>query len=270
MASTTIQFGKAHFNGSSTVWSIRRQILTLPVSRVPSEIFASPNIASVSSTITIPLRGGSTIPASGVYDNLKVVIFKGFNDDYIGSDNSRSNWMYGNNYSNTTSGQTGMNFICKESTSGMTEYGFQYGLIDNYVLTPLAYFSGSATLNKSTDGLITFTNPVFTDAGKRLENWMPSTVSNTDFKNKLCVAVYHDSEDITWTDSDGGQTDLLWAYPSLKTEQYATLTLNYGAGVIRYHNGSEWIECEVYRNNGTSWDRCEVNYHDGNSWKAIG
>ena len=270
MAGTTIQFGKANFNGSSTVWSVRRQILSLPVSRVPAEIFVAPNIVSASSTITIPLRGGSTIPASGVYDNLKVVIFKGFNDDYIGSGNSRSNWMYGNNYTNSTSGQTGMNFICKESTSGMEEYGFQYGLIDNYVLTPLAYFSGSATLQAATDGLVTFSNPVFTSAGKKLENWLPSMVSNTDFENKLCVAVYHDSADVTWTDSSGGQTDLLWAYPSLKTEQYATLTLNYGTGAIKYHNGSEWVDCEALYYDGTTWRQCEVNYHDGSSWHTIG
>ena len=257
MASTTIQFGKANFNGSSTVWSIRRQILTLPVSKVPSEVFVSPNMASISSTISIPLRGSSTIPASGVYDNLKVVIFKGFNENSFGTGDSRSNWMYGNNYSNATSGQTGMNFLCKESTSGMEEYGFQYGLIDNYILNPLAYFSGSATLPVADDKIVTFSNPIFTQVGKKLENWLPSMSSNTDFENKLCVGIYHDSPDVTWTDSNGGSTDLLWAYPSLTKEQYATLTLNYGTSAVKQYNGSEWIDCEFLQYDGANWTLCE-------------
>ena len=280
MASTTIQFGKANFNknsnGDTIVWSIQRQVLSLPIARVPSEILVSPNIASASSTIAVPLRGNSTIPASGVYDNLKVIVFKGFKSDYIGTDQTDVNkrWFYRNDSDNDY--QTNMSFLCKTNDSDLDVAGFRYGLIDNTMiddpmaLTPLAYFSGSATLAPQENKVITFSNPTFTEAGKKLENWLPSTTSNSDYENKLYVGVYHDSADITWVDSNGVSCDLLWTYPSTTTEQYATLTLNYGAGIIRYHTGSGWIDCEVYHHNGSAWNQCEVNYYDGTSWKTIG
>lgn len=274
VSSTTIQFGKANFNenssGDTIVWSIQRQVLSLPKARVPAEIFAAPNIASVSSTITIPLRGDSIIPASGVYDNVKVVIFKGFNNNFISTGNANTNWFPGKNSSNDKTGQTGMNFMCKENSSSLTTAGFRYGLIDTLALTPLAYFSGSATLETQKSKVVTFSNPTFTEAGKRLENWLPSLTDDDNYTNKLYVGVYHDSADITWRDSDGASCDLLWAWPSLTTDQYVTLTLNYGAGIIRYYTGSEWVDCEAYYYDDTAWKQCEIKYRDSSEWKTIG
>ena len=271
MASTTIQFGKAYFNSSSTIWSVRRQILSLPISKVPTEIFTSPNLASVSSTITIPLRGDSTIPASGIYDNLKVIVFKGFNENFIDSNDSNLSWSYGYNYSNDTSGQTGMNFLYKESSSGMSSAGFQHGSIENLVLQPLVYFSGSAILEPQESKVITFSNPTFTDLGKKLENWWSTpAASETDFENKLYVGIYHDSSNITWTDSNNNPVDLLWTYPSLTTDQYATLTLNYGTSIIRYYTNNTWQDCEVYYRDNSEWKLCELQYYDGSGWKPIG
>lgn len=274
MASTTIQFGKANFNqnssGDTIVWSIQRQVLSLPKAKVPAAIFAAPNIASVSSTITVPLRGGSTIPASGVYDNIKVVIFKGFNNKFINTDNTSTNWFPGKNFANDTTGQTGMNFMCKQTSSSMATAGFRYGLIDTLALTPLAYFSGSATLEAQKSAVVTFSNPTFTEAGKRLENWLPSLTDDDNYTNKLYVGLYHDSEDITWRDSNGVSCDLLWAWPSLTTDQYATLTLNYGAGIVRYYTDSGWVDCEVYYWDNGVWKQCETQYCNGLGWNTIG
>lgn len=271
MASTTIQFGKAYFNSSSSVWSIRRQILSLPKSKVPTEIFTSPNLASSSSTIAIPLRGDSTIPSSGVYDNLKVVVFKGFNESFINSSDDNLKWSYGNNYSDSTSGQSGMNFLYKKNSSSLSSAGFQYGVVEDLVLHPLIYFSGSATLNPQENKVVTFSNPTFTEMGKKLENWWSTPASSeNDFANKLYVGIYHDAAGVTWTNSSGTACDLLWTYPSLTTEQYATLTLNYGANIIKYYTGTSWQDCEVYYYNDSNWQPCEIQYYNDTGWHSIG
>lgn len=269
MASTILKFGKTFFNSSQSVWSIRRQVLSLPLSGIPSEVFVSPNTPITTSTITVPLRGDSTIPSGGFYDNIKVVVFKGFEEDFINTGNSKTNWLQGNDYS--ANGQTGMNFLCKESDSSLGSAGFQYGVIDDLIIQPLAYFSGTAFIDARTDTNITFRNPIFTDDGQKLENWLPSTTDEEDYENKLFVGIYHDSSEVTWTDSNGSSCDLNWARPnsSSETYQYAVLTLDYGSRGVKYYINNEWKDCEVHYYDGSNWKQCEVNYYD-NGWKSIG
>ena len=43
-----------------------------------------------------------------------------------------------------------------------------------------------------------------------------------------------------------------------------------GSGTIHYHDGTEWVECEVYYHDGTEWKRCEPHYYDGTNWVLCG
>ena len=88
MATTTFTFGPGYKNSDGNIWSIKRQVLTLPKAAAASSIFASPNVAASSlMSIALKFRSGENIPANGVYDNIKVVIFKGFNNSYINNGN---------------------------------------------------------------------------------------------------------------------------------------------------------------------------------------
>lgn len=35
---------------------------------------------------------------------------------------------------------------------------------------------------------------------------------------------------------------------------------------ISYHNGTEWVECEVYYHDGTNWVLVDPYYHNGSEW----
>ena len=261
MATTTLTFGPGYKNSSNSIWNIRRQVLTIKPNTDTSSVFKTPNrpISSLTS-ITVPFRSGGYIPTSKVYDNLKVVIFKGFNDSFIDSGNLSNNWFV------FTGDHNG---LAKESSDNLNSSGFVYNTVDTLMTTPLAYFSGSLTVTSSGEDVsLTFTNPTFTDEGKSLANWYVSTSDDNYAKNRLYVGVYHDST-TNWTDENGKEATLNWTYPTL--DSGSILTLGYSAGAtVKYHNGTEWKDCEVYYHNGSEWKQCEVNYHDGDAWKIIG
>lgn len=261
MATTTLTFGPGYQNSSNTIWSIKRQVLTIKLNTDTSSFFVSPNRPISSQTsITLPFRSGEYIPASKTYDNLKVVIFKGFNNNYINITTADSNWFP------FTGDRNG---LAKENRSNIDGAGFQYSMVNTLMTTPLAYFSGSVTVTQAAQDLtVTFSNPTFTEAGKSLANWYVSTSDDDYAQNRLYVGVYHDSA-TDWTDASGNEATLNWTYPTL--DGGTTLTLGYGAtGIVRYHNGNTWQECEVYYHDGSGWKPCEVQYHDGSGWKSIG
>ena len=39
---------------------------------------------------------------------------------------------------------------------------------------------------------------------------------------------------------------------------------------VKYYNGTEWKDCEVYYYDGIDWKQCEVQYYNENSWETIG
>lgn len=258
MATTTLTFGPGYNNGRGTIWSIRRQVVTLPLNTDTSSFFKTPNRPISSSTsITLPLRSGQYIPSNKTYNNLKVVIFKGFNNSYIDNGTSKTNWFVFND----------VHYGLAKETSD-EEYWFDKIHANTLMTTPLAYFSGSVTVNTSAEDVTaTFTNPTFTEAGKSLANWYVSTTDDNYARNRLYVGIYHDS-DTVWTDASGNEATLNWTYPTL--DNGTTLTLGYGeSGTVRYYTGTEWKTCEVYYHNGSNWIPCEVNYYD-NGWKPIG
>lgn len=261
MATTTLTFGPGYKNSANNIWSIRRQVLTIKPNTDTSSIFTSPNrpISSLTS-ITLPFRSGEYIPASKIYDNIKVIIFKGFNDSYIDTETSNANWFV------FTGDHNG---LAKESSSNITGAGFIYNNINTLATTPLAYFSGNVTVTSSAQDLTaTFSNPTFTDAGKSLANWYVSTSDDDYAKNRLYVGVYHDST-TNWTDASGNEATLNWTYPTSDTG--SILTLGYSAGaIVKYYNGSSWQDCEVCYYNGSSWQPCEIQYYDGSAWQIIG
>lgn len=48
-----------------------------------------------------------------------------------------------------------------------------------------------------------------------------------------------------------------------------TLTINYEYNhkTVKYHNGSNWVECVPYYYDGSNWVQCDPYYYDGTSWK---
>lgn len=259
MATTTLTFGKGYDNGRKTIWSWRRQVLTLPLNTDTSGIFKAPNrpISSLTS-IKIPVKSGEIIPANKIYDNIKVVIFKGFNASYIGTSNAY-NWF--DFYSNSRYG------LAKHTNDD--EGWFNKANVNTFMTTPLAYFSGSITVTgAATESIATFTNPTFTDAGKSLANWYVSTTDDNKAQNRLYVGFYHDS-DTNWTNAGGKEATINWISPA--NDPGTELTLGYSAGAtVKYYDGSTWKDCEVYYHTGSGWQQCEVQYHDGSNWKIIG
>lgn len=271
MASTTMSFGKLYRNSSRSVWSIRRQLATIPYSNSPNDVFVRGNYLS-SATITVPLRGASITPTDSIYTDLTVIIFKGFPASYMTTTTENSNWFYANDYTNNN--QTGINCVCKSNGNDVLTSGFNYNTLETFALTPLLYFHGNPVINAATDTLVTFSNPEITAEGKRMENWLQSS-SATDWGNRLFVGVYHNSTAVTWTNGSTTGIDLNWVFPYLPSDtstmtQYIDLTLNYGSGIVKYHNGSEWVDCEALYYDGSEWKQCEAKYYDGSEWKVLG
>lgn len=51
--------------------------------------------------------------------------------------------------------------------------------------------------------------------------------------------------------------------------QESSLTLSYEvptSHTISYHNGTEWVQCEVYYHDGTNWVLVDPYYHNGGEW----
>ena len=266
MATATFNFGKGYKNSNSDIWSIKRQVVALPMGAAASTVFASPNRPLSSTTITIPLRTGSVIPANKIFDKVRVIIFKGFNEDYINASDSAKKWtdFYGSE----------RNGIIKNSSSNTAHY-FSYSSVGTMALTPLAYFQADIAVNTTAeDFTYTFTNPTFTDAGKSLANWHVTTSQDDQVKNRLYVGIYR-NDAANWMNGTSEAT-LNWSAPwgdraGFQFDLTTDLNLVYSAGAtVRYHNGTEWKECEVYYHTGSEWKQCEVNYHDGSAWKTIG
>ena len=267
MATTTFNFGRGYRNSSDQIWAPTRQILTLPKGTGASSVFAAPNRPVSSATsITIPFRMGETRPPSGVYDNVRVIIFKGFNNSYFTTGDGNLSWF------NFLLGDR--NGACKSNSSDPEGTYFKYSNISKLVTTPLAYFDANIPVQATQDFFYTFTNPTFTDAGRNLANWYVSSSDDNDASKRLYVGFYRnvDSEKGNW-DNDAtlnwsapweGRTDYVW-------DVYTTLTLGYGAGgTVKYFDGSQWKDCETYYYDGSNWKACEAYYHDGSNWKTIG
>lgn len=47
-----------------------------------------------------------------------------------------------------------------------------------------------------------------------------------------------------------------------------TMIVEYGnsSHTISYHNGTEWVQCEVYYHDGTNWVLVDPYYHNGSEW----
>lgn len=268
MATANFSFGKGYKNSTDDIWNIRRQVVALPMGTAASSVFAEPNRpVSSATTITIPFRTGEIIPANKIFDKVRVVIFKGFNESYIGSSvASDKRWtdFYGNE----------RNGIIKNSSSGTANY-FTYNTVGSMALTPLAYFQSDITVTSSAqDFTYTFTNPTFTTLGKNLANWHVTTSQDDYVKNRLYVGVYRNDAS-TWMNGSS-EANLNWAAPwgdraSYKYDLTTDLKLGYSAGAtIKYYDGSAWKDCEVFYYTGSAWQQCEVQYHDGSAWKTIG
>lgn len=298
-----LNFGKLNYNADRSVWSVRRQLPTLYVtSSLKTDFFNNITegqvVDSKNTSILVPLRSGSTLPVNGTYDNVTVVIFKTFNENFLNITPTENNWFEMRNYTNPTSGQTGINAVCKEKSDNVDGAGFHYFTVNGLCNTSgdiiqngtplvsniLAYFNTDLTFTTTgEDKEFTLTNPILTDYGRKLINWVPNLESNSDYTNKLMIGVYHNlqNKDITetevserlvgWDTPSGGTIDLLWKYPakSSSNNQYVQLNLSYGKGTVSYYIDSTWTKCLVNYYDGQKFVPCIPHRFNGSEWELI-
>lgn len=259
MGVLNINFGPGYKNNDNDVWSVRRQVLTTKELHNYSNILNDNNNFSLSSStkISVPLRG-TEISSPYTYENIKVLIFKGFNNSLIET-NDTDRWF--SSWSDTYG--YGLLKFSDDSEFYFDKINIEKS--DNPLgITPLAYFSGSNyTVTASGENFeLEFTNPYFTEEGKKLSTWYVSSSQDDYPHNRIYVGVYLDK------DYQEDSKDLNWYFPTfLKT---AVLQLVYSNSTIKYKTENEWKDCEIfYYNNGT-WQPCSVQYYLNNTWKNLG
>lgn len=62
-----------------------------------------------------------------------------------------------------------------------------------------------------------------------------------------------------------------YVYGASTTANLNTMIVEYGnsSHTISYHNGTEWVQCEVYYHDGENWVLCDPYYHDGTNWVLV-
>ena len=99
--------------------------------------------------------------------------------------------------------------------------------------------------------------------GKQVEFTFSGAAVTPDNLNKVEYIHFTSS---TNTTSSSGKSALIY----IKGTQ--TLTIQYSFNpvhTISYHNGTEWVQCEVYYHDGTNWVLCDPYYHDGTDWVLV-
>lgn len=76
---------------------------------------------------------------------------------------------------------------------------------------------------------------------------------------------------VTYNKSTGAGYVYIYHIPSNDSGK-SSLTLAYEvptSHTISYHNGTEWVQCEVYYHDGENWVLCDPYYHDGTNWVLV-
>lgn len=82
--------------------------------------------------------------------------------------------------------------------------------------------------------------------------------------NSITKIRFYSPTDGTYTNSSGETKNRL-IY--IKGTQTVTIQSEVKTShTISYHNGTEWIECEVYYHDGEKWILCDPYYHNGEEW----
>lgn len=94
--------------------------------------------------------------------------------------------------------------------------------------------------------------------------------------NRILLSIYA-SESLSgqFTKAGGAFWRVYDAGDSIKTTLtvYLTYTLSDGTvshSTIKYYDGSQWKDCEVFYYNGSEWKQCDVFQYDGSEYKKIG
>lgn len=94
--------------------------------------------------------------------------------------------------------------------------------------------------------------------------------------NRILLSIYS-SESLsgTYVKANFNWWRVYYAGDSIKTTMtvYLTYTLSDGTvshSTIKYYDGSQWKDCEVFYYTGSEWKQCDVFQYDGSEYKKIG
>ena len=192
--------------------------------------------APVSGSVSVTLQLSSDASA-GTRSDYNLVLFNGSTETYP----NVSNWK-----------NLKTNIACASNYEGQSSTTYFYLNNTNFTSQYTFYVNQNITPNFSSVS----TRQTFT-----FDFDIPSEYQDKSLWNGNNIFLGFAPKDVNPTSAGS----IYWS-----TNATATLTLQTRSGIIRYHNGTAWKDCEVYYYNGGSWNLCEPYYHNGSSWKPLG
>jgi hypothetical protein len=131
--------------------------------------------------------------------------------------------------------------------------------IDSYT-THTLLFGGSTGTGFSASLSFSFNQSISSGTGTKSINLTPYASIIQGFGATWYIHVRHGSGSNSYSEFNGDEDST-----SVKPQ----LVITYVLGTVRYHNGTQWVECVVYYHNGTEWIQCIPYYNSGGTWIQV-